>query len=269
MISNLGKRLIIASIGIPVILFVSYLGGWWLYALCLSISILGSWELAAMLMSKNVEIGKRLATLLAIAIVSAFQFSAFLHFGLLIAAVLFMTAAVWRMLETGIVDYVSRLALVLLSTIYPGMFISFAILIHRDFAPVGWVLLTFTFVNTWIADTFAFSFGRKFGIRQLAPAVSPKKTWVGFLASFPGGLVAALPAHLILPTWSLSHLLVLSLIATSFGQIGDLIESAMKRDCGVKDSSNLIPGHGGVLDRFDSLIAALPAVYFAAKLLGP
>jgi phosphatidate cytidylyltransferase len=71
-----------------------------------------------------------------------------------------------------------------------------------------------------------------------------------------------------LPEWSIPKLAIISLAATFFGQIGDLIESAIKRDCGIKDSSNLIPGHGGVLDRFDSFVIALPAVYFLLRILG-
>ncbi|HBY99888.1 MAG TPA: hypothetical protein DEO84_01080 [candidate division Zixibacteria bacterium] len=185
----------------------------------------------------------------------------------MIVFILFMLTAVYKLIETGIVDYVSHLATSILAAIYPGFFISFAILMHRDFAPVGWVFLLFVFVNTWIADTFAYGFGRWLGKRKLAPTISPKKTWAGFIGSFAGGLITPFLAIPFLPNWSLAALMMLSLVATLFGQIGDLIESAIKRDCGIKDSSNLIPGHGGVLDRFDSFVIALPAVYFMLRIL--
>ncbi|HBC47204.1 MAG TPA: hypothetical protein DCZ43_09175 [candidate division Zixibacteria bacterium] len=267
MISNLAKRSLVAAVGIPALVFISYFGGYWLYLFCLLISILSSWELAAMLLTKQIRLSKKLITLLPIVIVSMFQFSRFGRADLMIVFILFMLTAVYKLIETGIVDYVSHLATSILAAIYPGFFISFAILMHRDFAPVGWVFLLFVFVNTWIADTFAYGFGRWLGKRKLAPTISPKKTWAGFIGSFAGGLITPFLAIPFLPNWSLAALMMLSLVATLFGQIGDLIESAIKRDCGIKDSSNLIPGHGGVLDRFDSFVIALPAVYFMLRIL--
>jgi phosphatidate cytidylyltransferase len=267
MISNLAKRSLVAAVGIPALVFISYFGGYWLYFFCLLISILSSWELAAMLMARQIRLSKKLITLLPIVIVSMFQFSRFGRADLMIVFILFMLTAVYKLIETGIVDYVSHLATSILAAIYPGFFVSFAILMHRDFAPVGWVFLLFVFVNTWIADTFAYGFGRWLGKRKLAPTISPKKTWAGFIGSFAGGLITPFLAIPFLPNWSLAALMMLSLVATLFGQIGDLIESAIKRDCGIKDSSNLIPGHGGVLDRFDSFVIALPAVYFMLRIL--
>jgi phosphatidate cytidylyltransferase len=231
------------------------------------VAVLGSWELAAMLLAKNVRVGKRLATLLAIVLVSTFQFSKFGPMGIFVIFILFMLAAVLKLIETGIENYTSRLAMAILAAIYPGFFVSFSILMHREFAPAGWVFLLFVFVNTWLADTFAYMFGHWLGKRKLVPTISPGKTWIGLVASFPGGLIAAFLAKPFLPNWSIGSMITLSLAATAFGQLGDLIESAIKRDCGVKDSSNLIPGHGGVLDRFDSFIIALPAVYFLIRLI--
>jgi phosphatidate cytidylyltransferase len=259
---------LVAVIGIPALIFAAYQGGYWLYAFSIFVAVLGSWELAAMLLAKNVRVGKRLATLLAVVLVSMFQFSKFGQLGLFVIFILFMLAAVLKLIETGIVNYTSRLAMAILAAIYPGFFVSFSILIHREFAPAGWVFLLFVFANTWLADTFAYVFGRLFGKKKLAPTISPGKTWVGLIASFPGGAIASFMAKPFLPDWSIGSLIVLSIIATAFGQMGDLIESAIKRDCGVKDSSNLIPGHGGVLDRFDSFIIALPAIYFALRLIG-
>lgn len=268
MSENLAKRLIVSAIGIPAMVFIIYRGGYLLYVFCLLAAILGAWELAAMLMSKKILIGKRLATILSIALVSMFQFSTFGQAGLLAPAVIFLLAGTLKMIETGTENYTSRLAMALLAAVYPGFFISFSILIRRDFSDVGWMLLLFTFVNTWVADTFAYAFGTWFGKRKLAPAVSPGKTWMGFFWAFPGGLAVALVAHQFLRNeYPLYVLLVASVIGTLFGQTGDLIESAIKRDCGVKDSSSLIPGHGGVLDRFDSLVLALPAVYFTLVFL--
>ncbi len=246
---------------------ISYFGGYPLYLFCVLVSVFASWELAAMLLAKQIRIGKRLATILVIILVSMFQFSKFGQAGLFIVFILFMLAAVLKLIETGVENYTSRLAMAILAAIYPGFFISFSILIHREFAPVGWVFLLFVFVNTWLADTFAYAFGRMIGGKKLAPVISPKKTWAGLIFSFPGGLIAAFMAKPFLPDWSLFNLLALSLVATLFGQIGDLIESAIKRDCGIKDSSNLIPGHGGVLDRFDSFVIALPAVYFLLRFM--
>lgn len=267
MSKNLARRIIVAIIGIPVLLFVIYRGGIFLYAFCLLVAVLGSWELAAMLLSKNIEIGKRLATLLAITIVSLFQFSSFGEAGLLVTSLLFFLAATLKIIETGTVNYTSRLAMAILAAVYPGFFISFAILIHRNFAS-GWIILAFIFVSIWIADTFAYAFGKWLGNKKLAPTVSPNKTWVGFFAAFPGGLIAAIAVHYLLNTgWALIDWLIAAVAAVFFGQLGDLVESAIKRDCDVKDSSNLLPGHGGVLDRFDSLLFALPAVYFVFKII--
>ncbi len=269
MSKNLTKRLIVAAVGIPALVFIIYAGGYFLYAFCILVAILGSWELAAMLMARGIIVGKRLATMLAIILVSMFQFSSFGQAGLLILFVLFFLAAFLKMIETGVTNYTSRLAMAILAALYPGFFISFSILIRRDTTGLGWMILLFTFVNIWIADTFAYAFGTWLGRRKLAPEISPGKTWVGFIFAFPGGFIAALAAYQFLKgEFALYLILLASLAATLFGQIGDLIESAIKRDCGVKDSSSLIPGHGGVLDRFDSLIFALPAVYFILKLLG-
>ncbi len=269
MSKNLVKRLIVAAVGIPALILIIYGGGYYLYALCILVAILGSWELAAMLMAKRIQVGKRLATILVIIVVSMFQFSSFGQAGLLILFILFFLAAFLKMIETGITNYTSRLAMALLAAVYPGFLISFSILIRRDPSGLGWLILLFTFANIWLADTFAYAFGSWFGQRKLAPQISPGKTWVGFVFAFPGGLIAALAAYQFLRgEFALYVILLASLAATLFGQIGDLIESAIKRDCGVKDSSNLIPGHGGVLDRFDSLIFALPAVYLTLKLLG-
>jgi phosphatidate cytidylyltransferase len=266
MSSNLLKRIIVALIGIPVLLFIIYYGGYYLYVFSLMVAILGSWELAAMLLSKNIEIGKRLATLLAITVVSLFQFSSFGPAGLFTMFFLFFLAASLKIIETGIVNYTSRLAMALLAAVYPGFFISFSIPIHREFTQ-GWLILLFVFVNMWLADTFAYGFGKWLGSKKLAPTVSPNKTWVGFFAAFPGGLIAALAAYWFFDTqWTIIAWIIATITATFFGQIGDLVESAIKRDCDVKDSSNLIPGHGGVLDRFDSLLFALPAVYFVFRI---
>jgi phosphatidate cytidylyltransferase len=269
MSENLAKRLIVSAIGIPVLVFVIYRGSYLLYLFCLLVAVLGAWELAALLLAKKILIGKRLATILSIVLVSMFQFSAFGQIGLLVPLVIFILAGLLKMIETGTENYTSRLAMALLAAVYPGFFISFAILLRREFPATGWILLLFVFVNTWVADTFAYAFGTWFGKRKLAPSISPGKTWMGFFWAFPGGLIAALAAHQFLKAqYPLSLLLLASISATLFGQVGDLLESAIKRDCGAKDSSNLIPGHGGVLDRFDSLLLALPAVYFTVIFLG-
>lgn len=268
MSSNLRNRLIIAAVGIPALLFIIYWGGFWLYAFCILVAILGSWEMAAMLLSKNIEVGKRLATLLSLVVVSIFQFQLVFNAGLFLVFFLFVLASILKLIETGIVNFTSRLAMAITTAIYPGFFISFSILIHRDFEEIGRYLLIFAFINTWMADTFAYAFGKWLGNKKLAPTISPKKTWVGFVAAFIGGAITAIAfMPLLNGSWSSGKILLISIVATFFGQIGDLVESAIKRDCGVKDSSSLLPGHGGILDRFDSLLFVLPAVYFTIKLL--
>jgi len=265
--ANLKNRLIIAFLGIPVLLLTAYFGGYLLYIFCLLIAILGSWEMAAMLLSKNIEVGKRLATILAIVIVSLFQFQKIFNVGLFLVFFLFVLAAVLKLIETGIVNFTSRLAMAITTAIYPGFFISFSILLYRDF-PDGKFLLVFALINTWLADTFAYAFGKKFGSKKLAPTISPNKTWVGFVAAFLGGIAGIFIIQPCLGfNWTFAKLLLVSIVATFFGQLGDLVESAIKRDCGVKDSSSLLPGHGGLLDRFDSLLFVLPSIYFMIKLI--
>jgi len=114
----------------------------------------------------------------------------------------------------------------------------------------------------WICDTAAYHTGVAVGRHKLFPRVSPNKTWEGAVAGFVAAILSALGAQaLVLDYLGAGDAVVLGCIVGIFGQAGDLFESALKRDAGVKDSSNLLPGHGGVLDRFDSLLFAAPLVY--------
>jgi phosphatidate cytidylyltransferase len=128
--------------------------------------------------------------------------------------------------------------------------------IDRD----GRALILFTLALIWAGDTLAYFTGKLMGRLPMAPVLSPKKTWEGAIANLAGSLLVA---------WAASHwiesdvtvLLFLAGMANVAGQTGDLIESAYKRGAGVKDSGKIVPGHGGVLDRIDSLILAAPVVW--------
>jgi len=150
-----------------------------------------------------------------------------------------------------------------------------AILLH-DSAPqpaafgasTGHHLLMFGLLVNWIGDTGAYYVGKNFGRHKLAPAVSPGKTWEGAAASAVTGVIFGL-IYLPLAIKGTSILLAgsLALAASVAGQVGDLAESAIKRGAGVKDSGSLLPGHGGMLDRVDSSMFALPVLYAISTFL--
>jgi CDP-diglyceride synthetase len=138
--------------------------------------------------------------------------------------------------------------------------LSFAVRLH-GLGSAGPRLLLFALVITWAGDTVAYFVGRAIGRHPFAPALSPKKTWEGAVAGFAGSLLVGFAFSWWLQV-SVPHLLAMAGVGNVAGQVGDLLESAYKRSAGVKDSGALLPGHGGVLDRIDALILAIPAVWY-------
>jgi len=134
--------------------------------------------------------------------------------------------------------------------------------------PAGRYWLMFALMLNWIGDTGAFYVGRKFGKHKLAPRVSPGKSWEGAIASAVTGVIFGLIyLPLTIPGTALWVAGAISLVANAAGQVGDLAESALKRGAGVKDSGTILPGHGGILDRLDSSLFAMPVVYTLVMLL--
>ena len=146
---------------------------------------------------------------------------------------------------------------------------------HED----GTGLLLFLFVCVWMGDIFALYIGKNFGKRKLAPRLSPNKTWEGSIASILGSVgcgMALYYAGLSLATvrgyttlhisWPAWQMVLLAILLNIAAQVGDLLESAIKRGAGVKDSGTLLPGHGGILDRIDALLLAAPVLWYTLLL---
>lgn len=139
----------------------------------------------------------------------------------------------------------------------------FSYLVRLDeMSQTGRALILFTLVLIWAGDTLAYFTGKAIGRFPMAPALSPKKTWEGAIANLVGSIVVAVGFSYWLQL-DLGVLVAIACCANVAGQIGDLLESAYKRAASVKDSGALLPGHGGVLDRIDSLILASPVVWAA------
>ena len=142
------------------------------------------------------------------------------------------------------------------------------VVVHDERAGPYWVL--FVLVLIWGADSGAYFAGRRWGKRKLAPYVSPGKTWEGVLGACVVTFVLAIIGGLILeiPRSRLMSFVMLCLVTTLFSIVGDLLESMLKRRAGVKDSGHTLPGHGGVLDRIDSLVAGIPVFVLGLLLQG-
>jgi len=155
----------------------------------------------------------------------------------------------------------------ILTTFYISSAFIFLILIanyKNEFTPN---LLLGAFIIVWVNDTFAYLVGKNFGKQKLFPRISPKKTVEGFLGGLLFSCIASYFIFTFTKTLSFNNWLILSVIISVIGTIGDLIESKFKRQAGVKDSGVIMPGHGGLLDRFDSIIFVAPFIYLFLRIL--
>jgi phosphatidate cytidylyltransferase len=166
-------------------------------------------------------------------------------------------------------EAVDQLGKKFLSVVYIALPYTLIVMIpflNNEFEYVNTTILG-VFILVWVNDTFAFLVGSNFGRNKLLERISPNKTWEGFL----GGMIFTIIGSYVLAHYftklSFVNWLVFALIVSIFGVLGDLIESMFKRQAGVKDSSNLIPGHGGFLDRMDSVIFAAPFIFIYLLLI--
>jgi phosphatidate cytidylyltransferase len=276
MASELVRRIGFAAVAIPLALAIIWNGGWLLVLLLAGAAALGCAELFRLADRGGTHPARRFG----IASAAAMPVIAWLAlsrpgFGEAVAAAGHYVAALWLV---GLLSWalaarapasrpLEAVGVTLLGVAYTGGLPSFAILIrHGDQPEQSWTgawLVFFPLVVTWVCDTAAMFGGRTFGGPKLAPTVSPGKTRSGTIVGILGGLmVAPLFSEWIFPgvgiRLPLSQALVIAGVLSVVGQVGDLAESLFKRQAGVKDSSRLIPGHGGVLDRLDSLYFVVP-----------
>lgn len=178
--------------------------------------------------------------------------------GMLVFILLALLALVLSLRNGDFEQALPQAAILLLGIVYVFGGWKFAILLRAE-SP-HW--LAYALLVSWVGDTCGYYVGRRLGRHKLAPRISPQKSWEGAAASLVGSLIfGVLYLGRAMPAVSPLAAVTLSLAANAAGQVGDLAESALKRGAGIKDSSSLLPGHGGWLDRVDSALFAMPVVY--------
>ncbi len=262
----LGKRLLIAVIAVPVLVVVVWFSPRWLFvSVILGLVLVGQWELYRMFgrVGVHAELGPGLA--LGAVVLLAFAAGP----GRPWAVPLALSLAVGGCLVSGFgradgpTLNSAGIALTLLGICYCAWLLGHAIWLRA--LPDGPALLLFALGVTWCGETAAYFVGRRWGRRKLAPRISPAKTIEGAAAQLAASVAAALVA--VIPDLvTVSHALGIGVTLGVLGQVGDLAESFLKRSAATKDASGLIPGHGGLLDRLDSLLFNLPALYYYVKL---
>ncbi|WP_062048763.1 phosphatidate cytidylyltransferase [Bacillus sp. JCM 19034] len=150
---------------------------------------------------------------------------------------------------------------VILSSVYVGFGFHYLI-VTRELPEIGMILVFFVLLIIWTTDSVAYFVGRSLGKHKLWPDISPKKTIEGSIGGVVGAIVIGTIFYVFYPIFPNYVITIIIILITSiFGQLGDLVESALKRHYAVKDSGNVLPGHGGILDRFDSLIYVMPILH--------
>lgn len=270
---NLATRIAVASFAIPAILWISFQGGWWLagmisvFALTAAVEFLIAegyrpknllfWPILVAVTINILQVELRGSEVMALATM------------LMVVVFLFMAIGCGLALSRQEASILfNRYTRLFWGVCYLALAYPFVVLVGRGtHSLAGGYWLLFLFAILWVGDTAAMAGGKMFGRHKLAPRISPNKTVEGFFSGLVGAAIVAVAAIF----WKFSsigpgHVVVLALGCSVVGQIGDLVESMWKRSLNLKDSSATIPGHGGVLDRFDSLLFAAPFMYMYIRM---
>jgi phosphatidate cytidylyltransferase len=249
------KRVLTAIVFVPVVLLITIFSPDWLFAAVIGLT--SAWALDEFLMLADKKgIGRPGRWFLAPAAFVGFSFiggPAWILTSFVGAALVLMAVTVF---DGAVETALGRVAVGLGGVGYCALTLGFLVLMM----PRETILVLFGIV--WVGDTAAYYGGRAIGRHLLAPKVSPKKTVEGAIAGLVGSVIAGslLAVWLLDETWL--RLMIISALTAIAGQLGDLAESVLKRSAGVKDSSSVLPGHGGILDRLDSLFFAAPVFYW-------
>lgn len=279
--NDMVKRLITAAIGIPIGVFILWLNNPHLLAgVCALLSVIAVYEIlsaAKYLSHKAVSVT---------AIVFAFILPLLFCYdevrgGAVVVAFLFLLVMLCAMLVNHKEVKFEEIGLVSLLTVCIPLSISTLAFFMFRYPDHGVFFIVYTLVVTWISDGGAYFVGTFLGKHKLCPEISPKKTWEGFI----GGVVCTGIFAVLLgygyELWdfiftgahnfsvNIPVLLITGLISSPLGVVGDLSASLLKRQCGVKDFGNILPGHGGIMDRFDSVIIVAPFVYLVFQIFYP
>ena len=262
----LKHRILTAILGIPLLIYLIYVGSFPLFLAVSLLFFLGLREfinIAEKAGYSPLKISMYIGGFLLIG--EAYLYSG--EYTALAFFIIFMLLVIELVLSNKI-----NLAAIAVS-FFGVIYLSFLkyILLLRDFHE-GFALILMVFILTWAVDTGAYFSGRLFGNKKLAPSISPNKTWEGAIGgTIAAMLTAAILYYTLIPDGifvdGVFTVIILGFLVSLSGQFGDLFESLIKRNANVKDSGSLLPGHGGVLDRFDSIILTVPVTYYFINFL--
>jgi phosphatidate cytidylyltransferase len=262
------RRILASIIFIPCLIIIAHRGGFYYLALMDIMIFIGLWEFYKMMEAKGLRPYKTIGILsgLALSWYIFFQQGIYANFFLVIVFMAVMTLELARK-EKGLAVY--HISVTIFGVFYVAWLGSHLILLRElphlkglDYS-MGFSFVIVVFVLTWCYDTGAYTVGRLIGRHKIFPGISPGK---GVFGGIGFSLIGIMITRLIVAHYlTLAEAVGLALIASVIGQLGDLVESMIKRDVKIKDSSDTIPGHGGVLDRFDSLLFTSPLIYYFFK----
>ena len=259
------SRLLVALLLLPPVLGLVWLGGWWLFALALVAGVLALHELYGMARSLRPLVLAGFAGLVLALVGVQLGGPAWFLGGIL--ATLLLAFVLFGMSDARPPSAIASLATTLLGVAWVGGGLG-SLLLLRDLPAHGRLAIFTVLLTVFADDTAAYAVGRLIGKHRMAPAISPGKTWEGFVA---GTLVAMAVAFFSLYEQNFlsnGEALVLGGVVAIAATLGDLFESAVKRDAGVKDSGRLLGGHGGVLDRLDAHLFAGAAAFYVVLAFG-
>lgn len=277
--SELTRRILFAVIAAPASIAIVYVGDWALTILLSVLAALAAWELFRIAQAAGAFpfdlAGIALAALFPIAVHAQRRGVYTLSLTMIVAMVLLLFAsAIWLRGPNG--KPLSSVAITAFGVMYASLFSYIYLLRYHDYAigaGAGTILVLLPVLLTWATDIGAYIFGRTFGRRKLIPSISPGKTIEGAIGGLGTAVVICLVyvRFIVMPYAQLGltvqGAVLFAIVVSIAAQTGDLAESLLKREARVKDSSNIIPGHGGVLDRFDSLLFVLPIAFLMLRVL--
>lgn len=224
------------------------------------VAVLAMYEFLDLGRHKGYELPIPLCIVIMLVLIAAFVIEDIsVEFGVFAALLILPASYVFS--KKPLEDSLPSSAIAVLATTYVGMLSGSLIRLRNDF-PVGWKLVFFLLLVVWMGDSGAYYVGKTFGKHKLSPRISPKKTVEGLAGGIATSVIAAVVIHFtFFPEFPLIHAIIAGVILSFAGVVGDLAESMWKRSADVKDSGTLLPGHGGFLDRFDSILFTAPILY--------